>query len=131
MNAPDVDSIRANGWKLSSNATPAQIARCAEEAWACYVSHFITPPEAAAVADTTSVAKLWNALTFLRFVQDYTFGTRTGGENKRMDYGIPPTELTHIKESVADLLRQTEADYGKDSDFIDVFKVFFKSQFFN
>lgn len=131
MTNPNVTSITANGWKISANANSAQITRCAEEAWECYVSHFVTAAEAAAAAETSSVARLWNALTYLRYVQDVTFGTRTGGENKRMDYGNPPLEVSSIKSSIAVLMKEIEADFGKDSEIVDAFGVYFCSQFFN
>lgn len=131
MNTPTVISITANGWKISANANSAQISRCAVEAWECYVSHFVTAAEAAAAAETSSVARLWNALTYLRYVQDVTFGTRTGGENKRMDYGNPPLEVSAIKSSIARLLCLTEENFGKKSEIEDAFGVLFLTQILN
>lgn len=131
MTAPTISDIQNAGYKMTSNAPATQVARCATEVLEAYVLKKATAAEVTAASSTDGIGRAWVALTFLRYMQDVEFATRTGGEKKNFEYG-QHLEWSHaIKSSVAQRLRDLESVGSLSDKYDDICEVFFRTQLFN
>lgn len=131
MTAPTKSDLRTIGYRMTANADDNVVARCANEVKEAYLLHYVTEAEITAAASSSEIGEAWAALTFLRFVQDVDFGTRTGGEKKRFEYGDPAYTMEAVKDSAALKLRKLEAVHPCDGKVMDICAVWFKTQLFN
>lgn len=118
------------GYRMSANADERIVTRCASTVKEAYLLHYVTNDDIAEAAADSVISKTWNALTFLCYCQDVEFGTRTGGEKKRFDYGDHVKEEERLKSDCALLLKALKAKYPEKSKIDDVCRVFFRTQFF-
>lgn len=131
MTAPTKSDLRGLGYRMTANADDLVVARCASEVKEAYLLHHVTEAQITAAASSSEIGEAWAALTFLRFVQDVDFGTRTGGEKKRFEYGEPAYNVEAVKDSAALKLRKLAALYPSDGKVMDICAVWFKTQLFN
>ena len=131
MTAPTISDIQTAGYKMTVNAPATQVARCAAEVLDAYILKRATAAEVTAASATDGIGRAWVALTFLRYMQDVEFATRTGGERKRLDYG-EHLEWSHaIKISCAQRLKDLERVGSMSEKYDDICEVFFRTQLFN
>lgn len=131
MTTPTKSEIRAAGYRLSANAEDAVVSKCAALVRDAYMLHHVTAAELAAAAVGDVIGKAWVALTYLCYCQDVEFGTRTGGEKKRFDYGDHVTEERQLKAVCALKLSELKAVHPATSKISDICEVYFKTQLFN
>lgn len=130
MNAPTKSDLISAGYRMTANATAEVVSRCADEVLNAYILHYVTAAEVTAASTSTAIGKAWMALTFLRYIQDVEFGTRTGGEKKRFEYGEHLSWTAAIKNSCAKYLEALEDSRSVDEEVEDVCRVYFKTQLF-
>lgn len=130
MTAPTISDIQTAGYKMTANAPATQVARCAAEVLDAYILKRTTPAEVTAASASDGIGRAWVALTFLRYMQDVEFATRTGGEKKKFDYGEHLKWLHAIKNSCAQRLRDLEKVGSLLEKYDDICEVFFRTQFF-
>lgn len=105
MSAPTVEDIREAGYKLTANATPALVGRCANVVKISYLQD---------VEDNDATFAAWVALTYLRYLQDVEFGTRTGGEQKYFQNGEHLQNIETLKAECALLLKGLKVTPASD-----------------
>lgn len=131
MNTPTVTVIRNAGYRISANATDTVVARCANEVKNCYLLHYVEASDITSATSADEIGAAWIVLTFLRYLQDVEFGTRTGGEKKRFEYGDHLETAKAIKAEAAVALKALESAATIDvTDAEDVCGVWFKTQLF-
>lgn len=131
MNEPSKQSLISAGYQMSANKGDAIVSRCASMVLEAYILPFVTTAEVAAATETSTIAKAWNALTFLLLLQESEFATRMGGERKEFDHGRRAEYgLQAIKEECNMWLRKLEQESGKAGKINDVCEVYFKTQIF-
>lgn len=131
MTSPTVSDIQNAGYKMTSNAPTKQLQRCATDVLSAYILKKVTAAEVASATSTDGIGRAWVALTFLRYMQDVEFATRTGGEKKNFDYG-EHLEWSHaIKLSCAQRLLDLERVGSLSEKYDDICEVFFRTQIFN
>ena len=131
MIQPYKQDIINDGWRMSANINEALISRCCDEVKRAYLIPLFTEQEIADAATTSTIAHAWNALTFLRTLQDNAFSTRTGAEQKNFEQGTHVYRLDDVKKACAryvDELRETSTKNGNIKDICDIY---FYTQFFN
>lgn len=131
MTAPTASDIVAAGYKMTANAPAPVVARCAEEVLNAYLLKCVTAQEVTDAMAGSEIGKAWTVLTFLRYMQDTEFATRTGGERKRFEYGDRLTWTAAIKSSAA--RRLAELKLSKNLyhvRFDDICEVYYRTQFF-
>lgn len=116
---------------MSVNADDSIVERCAYAVKAAYLLHYVIEDEIERANPSDVIGAAWVALTFLKYCQDVEFGTRTGGEKKRFDYGSHVTEEESLKAECALRLKALQASHPRKSKIDDVCRVFFKTQLFN
>lgn len=131
MNTPTKSEIRDAGFRMSANAGDEIVARAALSVKNAYLLHHVTEAQVAAASATDVIGAAWVALTFLAYCQDVEFGTRTGGEKKRFDYGDHVAEERALKADCALKLKALQDAYPATSKISDVCEVYFRSQLFN
>lgn len=131
MTAPTKSDLRGLGYRMTANADDLVLARCASEVKEAYLLHYVTEAQIAQASSSSEIGEAWAAVTFLRFLQDVDFGTRTGGEIKRFEYGDPANTMEAAKDSAALKLRKLAALYPSDGNVKDICAVWFKTQLFN
>lgn len=131
MTAPTKTDLRQLGYRMSANADDAVVERCASFFLEAYILKYVTQAEVTAASLTDEIGGAWAALTFLRFLQDTEFGTRTGGEKKRFEYGNPAEVLGAVKRDCAIKLRQLNDTHPATGKVEDICEVYFKTQLFN
>lgn len=131
MNAPTAQDIITSGYKMTANAPAPVVARCAEEVKTAYLLKCVTETDIANAVANSAIGKAWTVLTFLRYMQDTEFATRTGGERKRFEYGDHLAWEASIKNSAARRLSELKLSAGLyHVRFDDVCGVYFRTQFF-
>lgn len=131
MQTPSKQDIINDGWRMSANINEAFISRCSVEVKRTYLLPLFTEQEIADAATTSTIAHAWNALTFLRSLQDNAFSTRSGAEQKNLEQGTHVYRLDDVKRACAcyvDELRVTSTAKGN---IIDICEIYFYTQFFN
>lgn len=131
MNTPSKSEIRNAGYRMSANADDAIVGKCAQAVKAAYLSAFVTDAEITAASATDAIGAAWVALTFLAYCQDVEFGTRTGGEKKKFDYGDHVTEKRALKADCALKLKALQTAHPATSKISDICEVYFRTQLFN
>lgn len=132
MNSPTAADIIAAGYKMTANAPAPVVARCAEEVLDAYLLKCVTAQEVSDANAASEIGKAWTVLTFLRYMQDTEFATRTGGERKRFEYGDRLTWTAAIKNSAAKRLSELKLSKGLyHVRFDDICEVYFRTQLFN
>lgn len=128
MNAPTVNDLRAAGFRMSANAPAEVVARCAETARRDYLLHYVTAEDITDAVVGDVLGRSWCSLTFVAYLQQDEFGTRTGGERKRMDYGEHLSQMRAAKADAAVSLRELSKTYPRITPVVDSLEIFFKSQ---
>ena len=128
MNAPTVNDLRAAGYRMSANAAAEIVARCAETAKRDYLLHYVTEADITDAAATSAIGRAWCAVTFVAYLQQTEFGTRTGGERKRLDYGEHLEWMRAAKADAAVSLRELSKAYPRITPVVDSLEIYFKSQ---
>lgn len=133
MTTPTISVIRSAGYRLSANATDEVVSRCATQVKTCYLLHYVEESDITAATATDAIGAAWIVLTYLRYLQDVEFGTRTGGERKRFEYGEHLTWMRAIKAEAATALQALKdaATIDEVTDADDVCEVWFRTQLFN
>ena len=132
MTAPTASDIVAAGYKMTANAPAPVVARCAEEVKSAYLLKCVTETEIANAVANSAIGKAWTVLTFLRYMQDTEFATRTGGERKRFEYGDRLTWTAAIKNSAARRLAELKLSKGiYHVRFDDICEVYYRTQLFH
>lgn len=131
MNIPTKSDIIAAGFKMTANASPEEVARCAGDVLEAYILPCVTPAAVTAAVTTDEIGKAWIALTFLRYQQDVEFATRTGGEKKRFEWGEHLAWALPLKATCARRLKNLLAVKTESGDYHDICRVMFRSQLFN
>lgn len=122
--------IISQGFKLSANARAEEVSRCADDVLGAYILHYVTAAEASAATDGSVIDRAWTALTYIRYMQDVEFATRTGGERKRFDYGEHLSWMQSAKNTAARRLKELEAVRTVKGEPSDICGIYFKTQFF-
>ena len=128
MQAPSVNDLRSAGYRMSANAAAEIVARCAETAKRDYLLHYVTEADITAAAATSAIGRVWCAVTFVAYLQQTEFGTRTGGERKRFDYGEHLEWMRAAKADAAVSLRELSKSYPRITPVVDSLEIYFKSQ---
>lgn len=131
MEYPAKSTIKDAGFRMSVNADNSIVERCAYAVKHAYLLHHVTEEDIETAYPTDVIGEAWVALTFLKYCQDVEFGTRTGGEKKRFDYGNHVTEEESLKAECALRLKALQASNPRKSNIDDICRVFFKTQLFN
>ncbi len=128
MQAPTITDLRAAGYRMSANASAEVVARCAAAVLRDYLLHYVTEAEITAAAAASAIGLAWCAVTFAAYLQQTEFGTRTGGERKRFDYGEHLEQMRSAKADAAVSLRELSRTYPLTTPVVDSLEIFFKSQ---
>lgn len=131
MTAPTKSDLRSLGYRMSANADDLVVGRCASAVLEAYILKHVTQAEVSAASLTDEIGGAWAALTFLRFLQDTDFGTRTGGEKKRFEYGDPAEVTGPVKAECALRLKKLGVLHPATAKVDDICKVYFKNQLFH
>lgn len=132
MTTPTISVLRTAGYRMSANASDAVVSRCATQVKACYLLHYVEESDITAATAGDEIGKAWLVLTYLRYLQDVEFGTRTGGEKKRFEYGDHLSQMKAIKAEAAVSLQALEAAATVTvTECEDVCAVWFKTQLFH
>lgn len=131
MTAPTKSDLIAGGYRMSANAPDNIVARCADEVLHNYLLAYVTRTDVDKACPYGAIGRAWSVLTFLRYMQDEQFATRTGGERKRFDYGEQLKWLQAVKNEAATRLADLYAEHTVDGEVCDVCGIYFKTQFFN
>lgn len=131
MTAPTKADIRSLGYRISANADDTVVSRGASVVLNAYILKHVTQADVTAASLTDEIGGAWAALTFLHFVQDVDFGTRTGGERKRFEYGDALDEMKDLKADVAMKLKALASQHPATAKIDDVCGVYFKTNLFN
>lgn len=130
MNAPTREDLREHGYKMSSNANADNVSACASIVRIAYLNKCVSDEIINNSESSGMIGRAWRALTYLCYCQDVDFGTRTGGENKRFEYGTKPQDYKRLKTFAAIALKELTETYPIKSDFDDVCNIYFKNQFY-
>lgn len=131
MTAPTKADLIASGYKMTANASDTVVARCANIVLREYILHYVTQADVTAALPASEIGDAWRVLTFLRYMQDEEFATRTGGERKKFEYGDRLTWMAAIKNEAARRLASLYAVHTVDEEVCDVCGIYFKTQLFN
>lgn len=131
MTAPTKADIKSLGYRISANADDTVVGRCASDVLSAYLLHYVSQSEITAASLTDEIGMAWAALTFLRFMQNDEFATRTGGELKRFEYGDRADNLGFAKSSAAMTLDTLASSHPSDGNVRDICQVWFRTQLFN
>ena len=128
MTAPTVNDLRAAGYRMSPNAASEIVERCAKTAKRDYLLHYVTDADITAAAAASAIGLAWCSVTFAAYLQQTEFGTRTGGERKRFDYGEHMGQMRAAKADAAVSLRELSKAYPLITPVVDSLEIYFKSQ---
>ena len=128
MQAPTITDLRAAGYRMSANASAEVVARCAAAVLRDYLLHYVTTDDITAATTSDATGRAWISLTFVAYLQQTEFGTRTGGERKRLDYGEHLEWMRAAKADAAVSLRELSKAYPRITPVVDSLEIYFKSQ---
>lgn len=131
MTAPTKADIKSLGYRISANADDTVVGRCASDVLSAYLLHYVSQAEITAASLTDEIGLAWAALTFLRFLQNDEFATRTGGELKRFEYGDKAEYLDFAKSEAGLKLEDLNSVHPCDGNVRDICRVWFRTQLFN
>lgn len=125
-----IETIIAKGYRMSANADEALAARCAAEVRKAYLNVWYTDDEVAAAAEDSDLMQAWCGLTYLRYLQCTSFGTRTGGERKDFDHGMHMNEMKEAKTSCGLWLRVVGKGRPELQPVVDICDLYFRTQLY-
>ena len=128
MQAPTITDLRAAGYRMSANASAEVVARCAAAVLRDYLLHYVTSDDIAAATTSDATGRAWLSLTFVAYLQQEEFGTRTGGERKRMTYGDSLTQARAAKADAATALNELSVTFPRKSAITDSCEIYYRNQ---
>ena len=128
MQAPTITDLRAAGYRMSANASAEVVARCAAAVLRGYMLHYVTTEDIAAATTSDATGRAWLSLTFVAYMQQEEFGTRTGGERKRLSYGDHLSQMRAAKTDAATALKELAATFPRKSEIADTCEIYYRNQ---
>lgn len=128
MTEPTISDLRAKGYRMSANAGDAVVSRCAAAVRRDYLSHYVTDADIAAADADSSIGRAWCGLTFVAYLRQVEFGTRTGGEKKSFSYGEHLTWMQAAKADAATALKELGEEFHPTSEVVDSLEIYFRTQ---
>ncbi len=128
MQAPTITDLRAAGYRMSANASEEVTARCAAAVLRDYLLHYVTSDDVTEATTSDAIGRAWLSLTFVAYMQQEEFGTRTGGERKRLSYGDNLSQMRAAKADAATALKELSTTFPRKSEVSDTCEIYFKSQ---
>lgn len=128
MQAPTITDLRAAGYRMSANASAEVVARCAAAVLRDYLLHYVTADDITAATTSDATGRAWISLTFVAYLQQDEFGTRTGGENKRLSYGDHLSQMRSAKADAATALNELSATFPRKSAVSDTCEIYYRNQ---
>lgn len=128
MQAPTITDLRAAGYRMSANASAEVVARCAAAVLRDYLQHYITSDDVAAATTSDATGRAWLSLTFVAYMQQEEFGTRTGGERKRLSYGDHLSQMRAAKADAATALKELAVTFPRKSAITDTCEIYYRNQ---
>lgn len=128
MNAPTVNDLRTAGYRMSANAGDAVVSRCAAAVKRDYLSHYVTDADIEDADADSVIGRAWCSLTFVAYLRQVEFGTRTGGEKKSFSYGEHLTWMQAAKADAATALKKLGEMFSQNSEVVDSQEIFFRTQ---
>lgn len=128
MTEPTISDIRDKGYRMSANAGDAVVSRCAAAVKRDYLSHYVTDADIEDADADSAIGRAWCSLTFVAYLRQVEFGTRTGGEKKSFSYGEHLTWMQAAKADAATALKELDETFPQQSEVVDSQEVYFKTQ---
>lgn len=128
MQAPTITDLRATGYRMSANASAEVVARCAAAVLRDYLLHYVTSEDITAATTSDAIGRAWLSLTFVAYLQQEEFGTRTGGERKRLSYGDNLSQARAAKADAATALKELSATFPRNSAVSDTCEIYYRNQ---
>lgn len=128
MQAPTITDLRAAGYRMSANASTEVVARCAAAVLRDYLLHYVTSDDIVAATTSDATGRAWLSLTFVAYLQQEEFGTRTGGERKRLSYGDSISQARAAKADAATALKELSATFPRKSEVSDTCEIYYRNQ---
>ena len=128
MQAPTITDLRAAGYRMSANASAEVVARCAAAVLRDYLLHYVTAYDITAATTSDATGRAWLSLTFVAYLQQEEFGTRTGGERKRLSYGDHLSQMRAAKTDAATALKELAATFPRKSEVSDTCEIYYRNQ---
>ena len=128
MQAPTITDLRAAGYRMSANASAEVVARCAAAVLRGYMLHYVTTEDIAAATTSDATGRAWLSLTFVAYMQQEEFRTRTGGERKRLSYGDHLSQMRAAKTDAATALKELAATFPRKSEIADTCEIYYRNQ---
>jgi hypothetical protein len=113
---------------MSANASSEVVARCAAAVLRDYLLHYVTSDDIAAATTSDATGRAWLSLTFVAYLQQEEFGTRTGGERKRLSYGDQLSQARAAKADAATALKELSATFPRKSEVSDTCEIYYRNQ---
>lgn len=128
MQAPTITDLRAAGYRMSANASSEVVARCAAAILRDYLLHYVTSDDIATATTSDAIGRAWLSLTFVAYLQQEEFGTRTGGERKRLSHGDSLSQARAAKADAATALKELSATFPRKSAITDTCEIYYRNQ---
>ena len=128
MQAPTITDLRAAGYRMSANASAEVVARCATAVLRDYLLHYVTSDDIAAATTSDAIGRAWLSLTFVAYLQQEEFGTRAGGERKRLTYGDSLSKARAAKADAATALKELSDTFPRKSAITDTCEIYYRNQ---
>lgn len=128
MQAPTITDLRAAGYRMSANASAEVVARCAAAVLRDYLLHYVTSDDITASTASDVIGRAWLSLTFAAYLQQEEFGTRTGGERKRLSHGDNLSQARAAKADAATALKELAATFPRKSAVTDTCEIYYRNQ---
>lgn len=113
---------------MSANASAEVVARCAAAVLRDYLLHYVTSDDITAATTSDATGRAWLSLTFVAYMQQEEFGTRTGGERKRLSYGDNLSQARAAKADAATALKELSATSPCKSAVSDTCEIYYRNQ---
>lgn len=113
---------------MSANAGDAIVSRCAAAVKRDYLCHYVTDADIEDADADSAIGRAWCSLTFVAYLRQVEFGTRTGGEKKSFSYGEHLTWMQAAKADAATALKELNETFPQQSEVVDSQEVYFKTQ---
>ena len=128
MQAPTITDLRAAGYRMSANASAEVVARCAAAVLRDYLLHYVTSDDITAATTSDAISRAWLSLAFVAYLQQEEFGTRTGGERKRLSYGDHLSQMRAAKADAATAIKELAATSPRKSEIADTCEIYYRNQ---
>lgn len=113
---------------MSANASAEVVARCAAAVLRDYLLHYVTSEDIAAATTSDATGRAWLSLTFVAYLLQEEYGTRTGGERKRLSYGDNLSQARAAKADAATALKELAATFPCKSAVNDICEIYYRNQ---